>query len=172
MLDRAPDRALSLSELAAELHVRTPSLYNHVAGLEALQRELALLAVEELRVRLTDAAVGRSGDDALHALAGAYRNFARERPGLYRQALRAPEPGDVEREAAAARVVDVVRRVLAGFGLRGDDAIHAVRAFRSAVHGFVSLETAGGFGLPLDLDESFRRLVEGVIRGLREADRP
>lgn len=54
--------------------------------------------------------------------------------------------------------------VLAGFGLRGDDAIDATRALRSALHGFATLEASGGFGLPADLDRSFDRLVRGLVR--------
>jgi hypothetical protein len=53
--------------------------------------------------------------------------------------------------------------VLAGYGLTGADAVHAARALRSALHGFVSLEAAGGFGLPESLDESYDRLVEGCL---------
>jgi len=49
--------------------------------------------------------------------------------------------------------------VLAGYGLTGDDAIDATRAMRSALHGFVSLEQAGGFGLPVDIDHSYSQLV-------------
>nr|MDQ2831507.1 WHG domain-containing protein [Chloroflexota bacterium] len=56
--------------------------------------------------------------------------------------------------------------VLAPYGLRGAEETHAIRAWRSLVHGFVSLEMTGGFGLPLDLDESFRRLIRLFIAGL------
>jgi hypothetical protein len=41
-----------------------------------------------------------------------------------------------------------------------------VRAFRSAVHGFVALEAAGGFGIPVDVDTSFERLVATLAGGL------
>ena len=51
--------------------------------------------------------------------------------------------------------------MLAGYGLTGDDDIHAIRGLRALMHGFVSLEAAGGFAMPLDLDESYRRLVAG-----------
>jgi hypothetical protein len=44
--------------------------------------------------------------------------------------------------------------------------IQAIRAFRSLAHGFVSLELAGGFGLPIDLDESYRTLMDLLLRGL------
>ena len=46
--------------------------------------------------------------------------------------------------AAAKGAVDVVLAVLRGYGLEGDDAIHAARAVRSALHGFVALEAGAG----------------------------
>jgi hypothetical protein len=75
-------------------------------------------------------------------------------------------PIDVELEAAQERVVQIALAVVASFGLQGNDALHAVRGLRSIVHGFATLEVAGGFGLPLDCDESFRRLITAFINGL------
>jgi hypothetical protein len=63
-------------------------------------------------------------------------------------------------------VVDVVVAVLRGYGLAGDGAIHAVRIIRAALHGFVSLEAAGGFGIPLSVDASFERLLTVLHAGL------
>ncbi|MEX1296689.1 MAG: TetR family transcriptional regulator, partial [Candidatus Limnocylindrales bacterium] len=40
--------ALTLTALATRLNVAVPSLYKHVGGLDALRRQVALLAVEEL----------------------------------------------------------------------------------------------------------------------------
>jgi hypothetical protein len=64
--------------------------------------------------------------------------------------------------------VDIAVVVLAGYGLQGNDALHATRGLRSLLHGFVALEAAGGFGLPLDRDESFARLVQVFIAGLHQ----
>ncbi len=161
---------LSLSDLAMKLRVQTPSLYKHIAGLHALRRELTLLGLRELYERLSDACVGRSGGDAVRALAQAYRAFAGEHPGLYVAAVGAPDPGDAELVAESNRVVALVVRSLEGYGLQDDDAIHAVRCIRSALHGFVSLEAAHGFGLPLDREETFRRLINLLIAGLRVSD--
>lgn len=46
-------------------------------------------------------------------------------------------------------------------------AIQAARSLRSAVHGFVSLELAGGFGMPVDADASFAWLAELLADGIR-----
>jgi hypothetical protein len=43
-----------------------------------------------------------------------------------------------------------------------------VRAFRSAVHGFVAIEAADGFGMAVDVDASFDRLVATLAGGLGE----
>ncbi len=162
--------SLTLNRLAAALGVQAPSLYNHVDGLPGLRRELALLSTRTLGQRLAEAAIGRSGPEALAALAQAYRAYIKENPGLYEAGLRAsgtqPVP-DERLRAAEERVVQVGLAVLSSFGLGGEDALHALRAFRSLVHGFATLEAAGGFGLPLDCDESFRRLVAMFVRSLQ-----
>ncbi len=162
----------TLGELAAHLGIRTPSLYNHIAGLDGLRRDLALLGVRELNARLSRATIGKAGDAAITAFADAYRAFAHAHPGLYAATQRAPGAGDHELHAAADEAVATIVAVLAAYGLEGDDAVHTVRAFRSFLHGFVSLEMGGGFGLPLDLDESFRRLLRIFIAGLRERETP
>jgi AcrR family transcriptional regulator len=159
--------ALTLTRVADRVGVRTPSLYSHVAGLGDLQRLLALRTLHELAGALGGATVGVAGDDALRAMAYAYRDFARAHPGRYLAVQRAPEPGDQAHEEAGAAVVGIILAVLRGYGLEGEDALHATRALRSALHGFAILEQAGGFGLPLDLDESFDRLLELLVRGLR-----
>src|SRR5205823_1593630 len=130
------------------------------------RRRLAVRGTRELAAELQAAAAGRARDDALSAIAGAYRAYARAHPGTYAALQRAPARDDVQAAGAAARVVDVVLAVLRGYGLEGDDAIHAARIVRAALHGFVTLETGGGFGLPLALDDSYERLVEVLDRGL------
>jgi AcrR family transcriptional regulator len=157
---------LSLAALAGKLGVRPPSLYAHVGGLDDLRRRVALRALRELTAVLQTAAAGRANGDALRAVAHAYRAYALEHPGSYASLQRAPAPDDAEAIDAAKQVVEVVLAVLRGYGIEGDDALHATRAVRSALHGFVAVETAGGFGLPLDIDESFDRLVSLLDVGL------
>lgn len=166
LIDAEGMEALALARLAERLGVRPPSLYNHVASLEALRRGLALLGMRELTAHLARAAVGRSGADGILALAHAYRRFARERPGCYAAAQRAPAPDDAALNQASAELMEVVRAVLAPYGLRGAREIHQMRALRSLLHGFAALETVGGFGLPVDLDESFSHLVRLFISSL------
>ena len=111
------------------------------------------------------AAIGRSGSDGGSARADAYRAFARSRPGLYRATLSAPKPEDVELTAVATEFLSGARAVLSPLGLGGDDEIHALRALRSLIHGFVSLEAAHGFGFPQDVDESYHVMLRAFVSG-------
>jgi AcrR family transcriptional regulator len=157
---------LTLAAVAQRFGVAVPSLYKHVAGLDALRREVAIRGIRELGDALA-VAVREGGDEGLTAIAHAYRAYARSHPGRYAATLRAPAPDDSEAGAASRAVLDTVFSVLSGYGLTGADAIDATRALRAALHGFVQLEAVGGFGMPHDVDRSFARLVELLDTALR-----
>jgi AcrR family transcriptional regulator len=158
---------LTLTAIAPRLGVRMPSLYKHVASADALKRLVSIRATREMADVFARAAVGKSEADALAAIAGAWREWANAHPGRYAATVRAPARGDAEHTAAADDALRIVLAALAGYALRGDDAIDAARAFRSTLHGFISLEQAGAFGLPVDIDRSFDRLVAGLSGTLR-----
>jgi AcrR family transcriptional regulator len=157
---------LTQAALAARLGVRQPSLYKHVANSDALLQLIAMRGKAELSDVLGRAAIGRARDDALVAMAHAYRAWALEHPGRYRAAQRPAVPGDAADEAVSNRAVQVLAAVMDGYGLSGDDAIDAIRAFRAALHGFVSLEGSGAFALPASVDRSFDRLVHALVGAL------
>ena len=157
---------LTLAALAARLGVRQPSLYKHVASIDALHRLISMRGKAELADVLGRAAMGRARDDALVAMAHAWRAWALDHPGRYQAAERGAAPGDEEHEEVSRRTITVLVAVMAGYGLDGNDAIDAVRAFRSGLHGFVSLEANGGFGMPFSVDRSFDRLVQALVRAI------
>jgi AcrR family transcriptional regulator len=161
-----PD-ALTLAAVAARAGVAVPSLYKHIRNLDALHQKLSAAATAELAEALSDAAVGRAGRDAVTALAAAYRHYARSHPDRYPTTQRVPDPADPAHVAAGRRAVGAITAVLRGYGIEGDEAIHATRAVRSALHGFVHLESTGGFGMPQDVDRSFDRLVASLDLALR-----
>jgi AcrR family transcriptional regulator len=159
---------LTLAAVAKRFGVAVPSLYKHVHGLDALRRGLAVLAIRELSEALAAGANGREGKPALRAMAHAYRDYAREHPGRYAATLRAPDPSDRDATSAAQSLLATVFSVLAGYDLTGTGAVHATRALRAALHGFVALQAAGGFGMPQDVDRSFERMVDGLDAALRQ----
>ena len=156
--------AVTVARVAGDLGIRAPSIYAHVAGRDGLLRGIALLGVREFTECLRDAAVGRSGEQAVRAVAVAYRDYAHRHPGRYEAIQRAP--ADPEAAEAAADAVGVLAGILVAWRLTEDDAVHAVRTLRSALHGFVELERIGGFAIELPLDASFERLVTGLSSAL------
>jgi AcrR family transcriptional regulator len=172
LADEVGYEALTLAGLAERCGVRVPSLYKHVDGLAAVRSLVAALAVEELGGELQRRAVGRARTDALRALAEGYRSWAARHPGRYAATLRAPAPEEDALRAASAAVLGVVFAVLAGYGIEAEDAVDATRILRSALHGFCSLEAAGGFGMPRDVDRSFARLVAGLDAAFARWARP
>ena len=155
---------ITLFEVAGKLGVKPPSLYNHVNGLKALSTGIAKYAMEKLEAAVRGAAVGRSKEDALKAVASAYRSFAKANPELYKAILRFPTYDDAGVREAGHAVVRVLYQVMEPYGLSEADNLQIIRGFRSALHGFVSLETAGFFqNAEASVDDSFDRLVSSLI---------
>jgi AcrR family transcriptional regulator len=165
--DEAGLDGLTLVAVAQRCGISLPGLYKHVSGLDAVKRDIAVLAVRELTGVLAVAAVGVTGREALTESARAYRGYARAHPGRYAATLRAPTPGDAEHADAGADAVGVVAAALKGYQLEGTALIHAVRLLRSAFHGIVSLELAGGFGLPESVDDTYAHLVDALDTAFR-----
>ncbi|MEV8517797.1 WHG domain-containing protein [Dactylosporangium sp. NPDC051484] len=169
LVDRDGLDALSLTAVAHEMSVGQSALYNHVDGVDDVRRELALLARRMLADALRDAALGRSCDDAVMAMAQAWRAFVAENRGLYAATDRVPMRGDAQLTAAVEGIVSIVRAVIAGYGLPDQEAMEAAWAFRSAVHGFCVLEADRGQPAGLDLDHAFQRLVVLLCSGMKRS---
>lgn len=165
LVDEEGIEQLTLGRLAGRLGVRTPSLYNHIAGLPGLKHDLALYCLRDVYDRVTRAAIGKSRAEAIFAFANTYLSYARETPGRYALTL-APDPDDQEVQMLATQLVDAARAILAPYHLSEEDAIHAIRGLRSIIHGFILLEEASGFRMPVNPDASFHWLINMFITGL------
>lgn len=161
---------VTLANLAKELGIRPPSLYNHFDGLTGLRKKLAIYGINKLYEVMADAAIGVSGTEAVLAVSQAYVNFARMHPGIYEATLLAPDPEDVDVQEAGAKIVDLSVRVLQEYHLEGERALHAVRGLRSILHGFSSLEQKGGFKMSLDLNESLMIIIKAFLAGIGKTE--
>ena len=170
LADRDGLDALTLTALAGELGIRPPSLYNHVASLEELRQALAVRALAELNAAIGRAALGKAKAEAVMALGEAYRTYAHAHPGLYAASAAVGSSTTPELDAARTALLDTAGAVLRSFGLVGEkEVLHAMRALYSLLHGFVSLEVAGGFALPVEPAASFRWLLTHFSVGLESS---
>lgn len=159
---------LSMRELAERLGVKTPSLYNHVESMEQLLVEVCRYAVEQFCSSLDAAQSDKTGDDAVRALAAAYRDFAARRAGLYRVIMAIPAENNEALAKTAAAIPEPFLKALDGYGLTEEQTMHWQRVLRSVLHGFVSQERAGYFShFPVSADESFSLAVQCFLSGLR-----
>ncbi|MBT2654918.1 WHG domain-containing protein [Bacillus sp. ISL-18] len=157
---------VTLANLAKNLGIRPPSLYNHFDGLPGLRKKLAIHSIDQLYEVMADAAKGAAGTEAVLAMSKAYVNFARKHPGMYDATLLAPNPEDEEVQQAGGKIVDLSVRVLQSYHLKGEQALHTVRGLRSILHGFAALEQKGGFKMNLDLDNSLKIIIQAFLKGM------
>lgn len=158
--------ALTTTNVARRLGVSQPALYAHVANLDEIKERTALRGAAELSERLREAIDDRTGDDALHAIAHAYRDYVRAHPALYLLMLRVRNPGPYLEETE--RMAEAVRGVFRSYGLDEAAVRDAHRAFRAAIHGFVHLEANGAMpGDPTERDRGFDSFIRLFAAGLR-----
>ncbi|MHB1909058.1 MAG: TetR/AcrR family transcriptional regulator [Nitrososphaerales archaeon] len=159
---------LTLGRIANEFGVKPPSLYEHVDGLDGLQHAIRLQGFYALNDILRRATVGKSQDEAIRSLAFEMRKFAHQHPALYESTVITAVGDSKEIGEAAEEVLKTLNAILAGYAITGKEAIHAARYLRSLLHGFVSLERARGFGINVDLEESYHRLVGILAQDLQQ----
>jgi AcrR family transcriptional regulator len=165
-LDREGWDALTINALANQLGTKGPSLYNHVQSLDDLRRTVRMRVVGDIIDMLNTVGQGRTRDDAVMAMASAYRSYAHHHPGRYSAFTRMPLGGDDPEfteatRAAAAPVIEV----LASYGLQGENAFYAALEFWSAMHGFVLLEMTGAMN-GIDTDAVFTDMVMRLATGM------
>lgn len=168
LVDREGIDNLTLARVADRLGVTQSALYRHIDGADDLLRRLALRGRRQLLNVIRDAAVGCAASDALVAVAGAWRTFVHQHPGVYAATDRSPLSNDQANEAALEQIVTVTTQVTKGFGLDDEEARQAAWAIRSAIHGFVTLEMSSGNPASLELDHAFDQMVSLLAAGLHQ----
>lgn len=162
-------RHVTLSAVAREAGVRTPSLYSHIRGTDDLRTGLTVLALTELADRADRALAGRARREALVALAEVYRDYAREHPGRFEAAGALDLPVTAELEAAGARVAEQSTAVLRGYPVPEGERTHAVRFVASVLRGFVQLEAGRAFEhRDPPSEESWSRALDALDGALRD----
>lgn len=167
MIERNEDPAISMRELAEELDIKTPSLYNHVKSMNELFIDISRYAAERLKQTQLAAIKEKNGDDALFSLADAYRRFAKEHKGLYKITMYLPNlQGDILTQTAAT-IAEPIFRVLSQYELSEEQSIHWQRILRSIIHGFLSQEEAGFFRqYPVSVEISYQIAIQCFLTGL------
>ncbi|GGL82118.1 transcriptional regulator [Streptomyces fumigatiscleroticus] len=153
---------VTLSALARHFGVKDASLYSHVRSVQDLRTRIALLAGGELVDRIAAAVAGRAGKDALAAFAGAYREYALQRPGRYAATQSRVDPDLLAGSPVPRRTAELTYGMLRAYGLEEPDLTDAVRLLRSTFHGYCALEADGAFAAPREVQASWDRAVQAL----------
>lgn len=158
---------LSLHAIAKKLGVKTASLYNHISSVAQLISGLGHYALDRLDEVLKNAVTGKQKEEALLSLAVCYRAFAKENKELYKAIIRIPMGNDEHLKRSGHKVFHVFYAILDDYSLQDDEKIYFVRSFRSAIHGFITLEEAGFFRKNGDIEKSYTYMLQSYILQLR-----
>jgi hypothetical protein len=105
-----------------------------------------------------------SGRNAIAALGGVWRDYARRHPGRY-AATRLPLDAETAARSAGPRHADLARAALRSYRLSDTDTTHAIRLLGATFHGYAALDAAGAFGHGADAptsDETWERVLDGL----------
>lgn len=172
LMEEKGTAAFSMRSLAEALNVKTASLYNHVDSMESLLVDVCISALQKQQEMEERAIEGKTGTEAIRALASAYRRFAKENRELYLLILNTAASCGPALGENARCIVDPFLKALAHTSLTDTEKIHWQRVLRGIVHGFVSQEDAGFFAhLPADVEESFQTAIHCYIDGLMQAEK-
>jgi AcrR family transcriptional regulator len=154
LLEEQGPEALSMRNVAAEIGIRAPSLYEHVADKRTLENAIVAAGMEEQAVALAQAVEATA--DPLAAMGAAWRAWALAHPHLYRLINARDLDRDVPEVAAAElRAGDPIRALT-----RGDLA--SARVIWAFAHGMTMLELNQRFPPGAVVDELWERGLEAL----------
>ena len=170
LIEECGREKFTLHALAAELGIKTASLYKHISGMDDLITEVGRYAFQLQKQEHELAIAGKTGDEAVFALGRAYRKFATEHYELYKLTFVSRSINEVLRRETEVMVEPYIK-ALEGYPLSDEQKQHWQRIFRSLMHGFFVHEKEGYFHFfAVDKEDTFelalRLLVDAIKREL------
>lgn len=153
--DDGPE-ALSMRNVAAEIGIRAPSLYEHVADKRALETAIIATGLHEQGVALRAALDDDGGADPLTAVAQAWRRWAHAHPHVYGLIYARDLDRSDEAVAAAEQFAGAPLR-----GVCGGDPVSA-RVIWAFAHGMVNLELTDRFPPGTDVEALWTRGLDAL----------
>lgn len=157
-------------QVAVDLIAEMETYLGQVDTIPEMRRVLAVAGYNGLRQHIENAVRGKSGPDALRAMAFAMRSYALGSPGLAAASFRSANQDSPEWQEARKGLAQTMFSVFAEVGIEGERARHAVRILRSLVRGFILNEMASSNSEPHEYQHSYVLAVNMFIHGLPALD--
>ena len=131
---------VSLKVVAEKLNIRTPSLYNHIAGLDDLLREVAHKGMKTMNEQMTHSAIGNSGDTAIKSISVVYFNYVITHPGIYETIQWAYWHGNSETAAIFDNYKVLIKKLILSCSFKTQNTDEIISLLMSILHGYSSME--------------------------------
>jgi len=157
---------ITLKEIALELHIKTPSLYNHIKNIEEVKLLIAQRGLKKLKEIIINSSIGLKGEEAILLISKNYLSFAKENPVLY-QAINAY--GNIENEhlvKLSSDITTILFKIVACYTKEIEEQTHIVRGLRSIIDGFCHLNMTNGFAIEVPIDQSLEHALKTYIKGI------
>ncbi|WP_261805570.1 TetR/AcrR family transcriptional regulator [Lapidilactobacillus luobeiensis] len=153
---------LSFRSLARKLDIRSQSLYNYYANIDAVIEDMGTTFMKTLYLKMTENLTGISGKDALRGYANIAHDYF-ESQGAMVQLLyyvhRYSEESPFVQETG--RVLNLLRRVIRHIKLKQMDNDSFEEAFISSVMGYTVIEIMGFLNkVGAEQHRSFQQLID------------
>ena len=158
---------ITLKLLADELGVNSPSLYNHIDGLEDLKMQLMIYGWKQMEERIIQSVICVSGYDAIKAGCYAFYRYATENPGLFNAMLWYNKFQNMETMEATSGLFSVLFKVTSSINISEEHCNHIIRTLRGFLEGFSLLVNNGAFGNPISIEESFELSLNVLLEGIK-----
>ena len=158
---------ITLKLLADRLNVQPPSLYNHIKGMEDLQKEIMLFGWRQMNEAMMDAAVCVSGYDALEAICRAFYKYASENPGVFNAMLWYNKFESEETQNATKEMFTLIYKDFTMLNISKENCEHLIRTYRGFLEGYALLVNNHAFGNPISIEESFEISLRVLIAGTK-----
>ena len=164
--------SFSLRALAESLNVKAASLYKHFKSMDELTVAVALKVYEEFDVLREEAvAQAKTRQEAMLALAMAYKEFAYAHPSFYHLLLVLPKMDKQELELVTARIYAPIIEAINMYKLDDEAKAHWTHIYMATVVGFM---VGKGSGLSscshVSTSASFRLAIRNIISALESLE--
>ncbi len=161
---------LTLKQIAEELKIKSPSLYNHISSLEDIKVKLMIYGWKQIEEKMLESAVGVSGYEALKNMCYAFYNYAISNQGVFNAMLWYNKYESPEAQNSTKKLFEALFKILSSLRINEENIHHLIRTLRSFLEGFSLLVNNNAFGNSISIKESFELSLEIIINGIKSLE--
>lgn len=172
ILQRDGFEGFSLRVLAESLEVKAASLYKHFESMDELTLAVALNVYEEFeQLQQQAVAMVKTRQEALLALAMAFREFGDGHPSFYQLLLTLPKLKEEQLNEVAAKLYAPVLQVISLYKLDEEAKAHWTYIYMATVVGFMVGKGSGMASCSVvNASASFRLAIRNIISALESLE--